>query len=223
VAGVVNREAIDVLMGPDAVRSLEQDAERYHAGKNWMPSGERPFVSSFIMTNNIKVSFFAFAGGILVGLFTLFLLVENGLMLGVAALAVVRHGTALGFWGFVAPHGVIELPAIFIASGAGLMLGYALVNPGEYSRRTALAMAGRDAVLLIFGVVAMLIVAGIIEAFFSPTLLPAPLKLLTAALIFAAEVAYFTFAGRGAEGVEPVSQPSALNPQPAGIRPLPPI
>jgi hypothetical protein len=130
------------------------------------------------------------------------MLLKTGIMMGVAALAVARHGTALGFWGFVAPHGVIELPAIFISSGAGLMLGYALVNPGEYSRRTALALAGREAVQLIFGVVAMLVVAGIIEAFFSPTLLPPPLKLLAAAIIFTAEAGYFIFAGRGEEGVQ---------------------
>jgi len=236
-AGILNREAVDVLMGADAVRSLERDAERYHAGKEWMPSGQRPFMSSFIMTNNIKVSFFAFAGGMLVGLATLWVLMQNGIMMGVAALAVARHGTALGFWGFVAPHGVIELPAIFISSGAGLMLGYAMVNPGEYSRRTALALAGREAVQLVFGVVAMLVIAGIIEAFFSPTLLPPLLKLFAAAIIFTAEAAYFVFAGRGEEGVQVFRRsgvradeagdlntrtPDYLN-TPAAIRPLPPL
>jgi uncharacterized membrane protein SpoIIM required for sporulation len=192
-------------------------------------------MSSYIMTNNIKVSFLAFAGGILLGLLTLFMLFNNGLMIGVAALAVARHGTALGFWGFVAPHGVIELPAIFIAGGGGLMLGYALVNPGEYSRRTALGLAGRDAVQLVFGVVAMLVIAGIIEAFFSPTVILPALKLVVAAVTFAAEITYFAFAGRGEESVQAfrhsgvqASSPEHLNARtpehrvPA-IRPLPPI
>src|SRR5436305_128107 len=80
-----------------------------------------------------------FAGGVLRGLVTLALLIGNGIMLGVAAVAVARYHTSLEFWGFVAPHGVIELPAIFVAGGAGFMLAYALVNPGEYSRRTALS------------------------------------------------------------------------------------
>src|SRR5206468_8310300 len=149
--------------------------------------------------------------------------------LGVVAEAVARHGTALQFWGFVAPHGVIELPAIFVAGGAGLMLGYALVNPGEYSRRTAVSLAGRDAVLLIFGVVAMLVIAGIIEAFFSPTLIPPVFKLLVAAVTFTAEATYFIVAGR----VEPSTQRGMERERPAAgtltaspdraIRSLPPI
>jgi uncharacterized membrane protein SpoIIM required for sporulation len=201
-ASLSNRQTLDVLLGPQAARSLEQLGERHRAGHNWLPAEQRPFASSFIMTNNIKVSFVAFAGGILLGLITLLVLFQNGIILGVVAEAVARHGTALQFWGFVAPHGVIELPAIFVAGGAGLMLGYALVNPGEYSRRTALSLAGRDAVLLIFGVVAMLVIAGVIEGFFSPALLPPVFKLLVAAVTFTAEATYFMIAGRAESGVQ---------------------
>jgi uncharacterized membrane protein SpoIIM required for sporulation len=226
-ASLANRQALDVLLGADAARSLEQLGERHRAGHNWMPAEQRPFASSYIMTNNIKVSFFAFAGGILLGLVTLVVLFQNGLILGVVAEAVARHGTALQFWGFVAPHGVIELPAIFVAGGAGLMLGYALVNPGEYSRRTAVSLAARDAVLLIFGVVAMLVIAGVIEAFFSPTLLPPVFKMLVAAVTFSAEAAYFVVAGRsGVQEVEsepPTSRPVASPSFERAIRSLPPI
>jgi uncharacterized membrane protein SpoIIM required for sporulation len=231
-AALSNQEAVDVLMGPGWSRSIEQIGERHRAGHNWMPSQERPFMSSFIMTNNIRVAFLAFAGGVLLGLLTIWMLVYNGVMLGAVGVTVARHHTAFEFWGFVAPHGVIELPAIFIAGGAGLMLGYALVNPGEYSRRTALSLAGREAVLLVLGVVAMLVIAGTIEAFFSPTLIPPALKLLVAAVTFAAEITYFAVAGReeagvggwelgvGADRLSLTPNPQPLTP---AIRPLPPI
>jgi hypothetical protein len=189
-----------------------------------------------------------FAGGIFMGLLTLYMLIQNGVMLGAAAVAVARHHTALEFWGFVAPHGVVELPSIFIAGGAGLMLAYALVNPGEYSRRTALGMAGREAVVLILGVVAMLVIAGLTEAFFSPALISPYLKFGVAAVNLAAEATYFITAGREEEGVgysdhplrgypgvrssaptPPASWVAAqhLTPNPqhpvSGIRPLPPL
>jgi uncharacterized membrane protein SpoIIM required for sporulation len=181
----------------------------------------------------MQVAFIVFAGGILLGLLTLYLLIENGIMLGAAAVAVARYHTAFEFWGFVAPHGVIELPAIFIAGGAGLMLAYALVNPGEYSRRTALSLAGREAVVLVLGVVAMLAIAGITEAFFSPALISPYLKLLVASVNLTAEITYFVAAGREDgrdeergmrnEAALTPSHSSFLIPRSSPIRPLPPL
>jgi uncharacterized membrane protein SpoIIM required for sporulation len=234
-ATLSNREAIDLLMGPGWSRELEELGKRHRVHHDWMPSEERPFFSTFLPTHNIQVAFMVFAGGIFAGLLTLYLLVENGVMLGAAAVAVARYHTSLEFWGFVAPHGVVELPSIFIAGGAGLMLAYALVNPGEYSRRTALAMAGRDAVVLILGVVAMLVIAGLTEAFFSPALISPYLKFLVAAVNLTAETAYFVAAGRSEQGVgcwvwsvgkdlsqsqHPTSNTQDLA---SAIRPLPPL
>ena len=196
-ASLANREAMDVLMGPEFVQAMDEVGRRHQAGQDWLPAEARAIASSGIMANNILVSFNAFAGGILLGIFTLYVLFHNGIMLGAVAVAAARHGTSYELWGFVAPHGVLELPAIFIAGAAGLMLGYALVNPGEYSRRTALAMAGREAIVLVFGVVAMLVIAGLIEGFFSPVVMPPIIKLLVAAVLFTGEVLYFVGAGRG--------------------------
>jgi uncharacterized membrane protein SpoIIM required for sporulation len=227
-AALHSPQSVEVLMGPGWTQMIEQIGERHRAGHDWLPARERPINSSLIMTNNVTVSFDAFAGGLLLGLLTLFILFHNGVMLGAVAVGVAQHHTALEFWGFVAPHGVIELPAIFIAGAAGLMLGYALVNPGEYSRRTALGLAGREAILLIFGVVAMLVIAGIIEAFFSPVLISPFFKFSVAALTFTAEIAYFGLAGRSAQQSAGSGQPvdrslphsSLLTP---AIRPLPPL
>lgn len=188
----------DIVLGPGTSDIIDQIASRHEGNKNWMPESERPVMSSFVITNNIKVAILAFATGILAGVLTFAILFYNGLMIGVIGAAVFARGPhiATGFWSFVAPHGVIELTAIFIAGGAGLMLGWAVLNPGEYTRGTALKLAGREAFKLILGVASMLVVAGIIEGFFSPSMLPETLKLVVAGMIGIVEFSYLFLAGR---------------------------
>jgi uncharacterized membrane protein SpoIIM required for sporulation len=88
----------------------------------------KPVASSGIMTNNLSVAFAMFAMGITAGLGTIWMMVVNGLMIGVIGAATWRAGMALQLWSFVAPHGVLELPAIFIAGGAGLDRSRAAVS-----------------------------------------------------------------------------------------------
>jgi uncharacterized membrane protein SpoIIM required for sporulation len=226
VATYRDADAPNALMGPTWTATMEEIADRYRGRKDWLPGEMRPVASSGIMTNNIMVSILAFSTGVLGGIFTLFILFYNGLMLGTIAAAVEQKKVALGFWAFVAPHGVIELPAIFIAGGAGLLLGYAVINPGDLPRRVALRQAGGEAIKLVMGVAAMLVVAGLIEGFFSPALLPEALKFSLAALLALALAAYLALAGReverGREG-EPAS--GGVSPDWAGlpIKPLPPV
>ena len=140
-------------------------------GEMWtdVPAQMRSITSSFIMTNNIQVAFLAFAGGVLCGLLSGYVLLFNGLILGVVGALCHRYGLALPLWSFVLPHGVIELSVIFIAGGSGLMLGHALLSPGLHRRRDALAQAAQKAVRLIIGSVPLLVIAGIIEGFVSPS------------------------------------------------------
>lgn len=152
--------------------------------------------ASMIMTNNIRVTFLAFAGGILLGLFTLYLLAQNGLMLGVVAGAAQSLGFAANLWGFVAAHGTLELSAIFIAGGAGMQLGWALVRPGLLTRRTALVLAARRAALLLLGCVPILVIAGTIEGFLSPSDLPLGVKLAVSLLSGLLLYGYLLLAGR---------------------------
>jgi len=128
----------------------------------------KPLASSAVMTNNLTVTFAAFAYGIVFGLGTFYLLALNGLLFGTVAAACGRAGLSQALWSFVLPHGVLELTAVFIAGGGGLMLGHALIAPGEWSRRDALVANGRRAVQLILGCIPMLVVAGVIEGFVSP-------------------------------------------------------
>lgn len=131
------------------------------------PLSDRPIISAAIMSNNIRVAIIAFGGGILLGLFTVYALYGNGLMLGVLNCYFALRGHGLDFWVAILPHGVIELTAICIAGGAGLLLASALVSPGEYRRRDALVVRGRDAIVLFLGVVVLLVIAGAIEGFIS--------------------------------------------------------
>src|SRR5258708_24565215 len=82
----------------------------------------KPQASSAIMTNNLSVSFMAFASGITAGIGTLYLLFFNGIMIGVIGTACANYGMSVRLWSFVSPHAMLELPAIFVAGGAGMAL-----------------------------------------------------------------------------------------------------
>ena len=139
-------------------------------GELWMGSilGIEPVASSSIMINNIKVSFAAIAGGMTAGLATAYILLVNGLLIGTVGTLVGQNNLAIPFWAFVFPHGALELPAIFLAGGAGFLLARAILFPGKYRRADALKVYGMQAANLVFGIVPMLIIAGIIEGFISP-------------------------------------------------------
>jgi len=158
----------------------------------------KPLASSQIMTNNLGVGFAAFATGILAGIGPVYMMILNGLLLGIISTACWQAGMADQLFSFVAPHGVLELPAIFIAGGAGLLLARGLLFPGLLPRRASIEQAGGQAVRLVLGTIPMLFVAGIIEAFLSPTSLPMPMKFLFAAALFALFVIYLFQGGREA-------------------------
>lgn len=142
-----------------------------------IPVEQRPYASAFIMRNNIQVAFLAFGGGVLLGLLTLYIMVTNGLLIGGLTGLTHYYGLSFDLWTFVIGHGVIELSVIFMAGGAGLALGWALIHPGLLRRRDALNLAARSAVRLIGGAVPLLVLAGAIEGFISPNeAIPWPVK-----------------------------------------------
>jgi uncharacterized membrane protein SpoIIM required for sporulation len=133
-------------------------------------NGQNQIASVAIQQNNIRVAVLAFAGGIFLGIGTLLILAQNGLMLGaVIALAIRYDFSAILI--FMAGHGVLELSAIFISGGAGFLLGKALLAPGDLTRTDALVANGRRALVLVLGCAAMLVIAGLIEGFISPALI----------------------------------------------------
>lgn len=180
----------------------DPDFQRYFLGSRMAETIERremwthsvltvkPLASSAIMTNNLSVSLATFALGITAGIGTLWMMVLNGLLLGVIGAACWQAGMAMQLWSFVAPHGVLELPAIFIAGGAGLLLARGLLFPGELPRSASLVQAGDLAVRLVLGTIPLLVVAGVVEGFVSPSALPASMKFLLAGALASLLVVY---------------------------------
>lgn len=166
-------------LGPDMIATMERH-------EMWTKSvvSVAPMATSAIMTNNLSVSFFTFAGGIVFGLLTLFSLYNNGMLLGVIGMACHQYGMSLDLWSFVAPHGSLELPAILIAGAAGLRLGHAMLFPGALRWKDSVAKGGIEASRLVSGIIPMLVVAGCLEGFFSPSQAPIWLKFTVGGLLF---------------------------------------
>src|SRR5437016_3212944 len=156
--------------------------------------------STAIFTNNILVTFYAFALGAMFGLGTLYVLAFNGAMFGAIIALTYRAGFGNDLLlGFVISHGVIELSCIFIAGGAGLLIGTALVMPGDLSRADALKSRGMEAVRLIIGCIPLLVVAGIIEGFISPQPISPLIKIGIGVITGVALYLYLFLAGREGE------------------------
>jgi uncharacterized membrane protein SpoIIM required for sporulation len=175
------------ILGPHMIETIEKH-------EMWTDAilTIKPEAATGIMTNNIVVGFFMFAAGITAGLGTLWLLITNGLLMGVLAVTTARAGMALRLWDFVAAHGALELPAIFIAAGAGLEIARGLLFPGILTRQESLRQAGSRGTKLLLGELPLLIVAGVIEAFVSPVKLPTALKFTLSGTLFIALVLYLS-------------------------------
>jgi uncharacterized membrane protein SpoIIM required for sporulation/uncharacterized RDD family membrane protein YckC len=168
------------------------------------PSPYLPLVASRIITNNVQVAIAAFAFGITAGIGTVLVLAFNGLFFG----AVLGHFANVGVAGwlltFVAGHGVLELTAIFIAGGAGLLVARALIAPGDLARSDALVIAGREAMRLVGAATCLLLLAGTIEGLLSASDAPASLKLAVSAAS-AVLLALYLAAGKRHDVQSPMS------------------
>jgi uncharacterized membrane protein SpoIIM required for sporulation len=167
------------FVGPEMIATMERH-------KMWTESvvSVAPMASSAIMTNNLTVSFVTFASGIVFGLGTFFYISFNGIMLGVIGAACHHYEMSQALWSFVAPHGSLELPAILIAGGAGFRLGHAMLFPGALRWRESVARGGIQATRLVSGIIPLLVIAGLLEGFFSPSHAPVWLKFTVGGMLF---------------------------------------
>jgi uncharacterized membrane protein SpoIIM required for sporulation len=184
------------------IRLERQEGE--YKGNFTFAVGESPLVAVVIIGNNIKVAILAFALGALGCLPAILLLIMNGRMLGTLSGLMVNHGYFLAFYSLILTHGVLELSAICIAGAGGLMLGWALIAPGQLSRRDALRQAAGEAFGLLAGAAALLVIAGLIEAHVTPHF-PAVVRWSVAGATAVLLAAYLAFAGRGEESPAPLS------------------
>lgn len=158
---------------------------------------QSPTAFGMIATNNIRVSILAFVLGITFGFGTIYILIVNGMSIGSTFGVCQLHGMALPLMAFVAGHGVLELSAIFISGGAGLVLGKHMLFPGKLRWPDSLKVGARIAFGIFAGTVPMLLIAGSIEGFVSPrTDLSVNTKILVS-LATAVGLAAYLFVPRG--------------------------
>ncbi len=158
--------------------------------------------ASRIVTNNIQVTIYTFAFGAMFGAGTLFFLAYNGANIASVVALTYKAGFGNELITFMAGHGVVELSCIFMAGGAGLLIGSALVMPGDLSRADALKTRGKSAVRLMVGVAILLVIAAIIEAFISPAPIDPRIKFSIAAITGIALYSYLLLAGRNDRIIE---------------------
>ena len=149
------------------------------------------------MTHNLLIIGLAYGGGILFTLPTVAVLVANGVQLGALAGLVTANGLGAGLLDFVVAHGVLELSVVVAAGAAGLRMGWALVQPGPYSRGDALTDAALSALVLLVGLGPLLVVSGLIEGNLSPSDAPFWAKLTVGLLSGLLFWGYLLGAGRG--------------------------
>ncbi len=177
----------------EAMYSPEVEAiGRRTAETDWIMFG-------YYIRNNIGIAFQCFASGILFGVPSLFYMAYNGALAGAIAGYLTERGYGETFYSFVVTHAAFELTAIVLAGAAGLRLGHALLAPGRYSRRQALVLASKKAVVLVYGITLMLLIAAAIEAFWSSARwIPLTAKYSVAALCWLAVLSYLCLQGRRA-------------------------
>lgn len=155
-----------------AQSALPEDVRQQLAHRQlWtdIPEGFRPIAGPLIIVNNVRVAVVAFAGGMTLGVLTVYVLVTNGAMLGTIFAVVQGYGLSGGLLAFIAGHGVLELSAIFLSGGAGLRFAWALIRPGDRTRADALRLGAGQATRVMLLVIPVLGVAGLIEGFISPS------------------------------------------------------
>ncbi len=133
-------------------------------------------------TNNALVAAAAISFGAVFGIPTAYVLVSNAANVGVDGGYLATCGKTGEFFTLILPHGMLELTAVFIAGATGLRMGWKIIDPGPRRRAEALAQEGRAAAAIAVGLVLVLAVSGVIEAFVTPSGLPPWARLTIGAL-----------------------------------------
>jgi uncharacterized membrane protein SpoIIM required for sporulation len=156
-------------------------------------------MAGFYVHNNIGIALRCFATGLAFGLGSAFYLIENGLATGAIIGYVVAHGAGGNILTFIVGHSSLELGAIVLSGGAGLVLGWSIVSPGDRTRIASLQRAARDVVVIVLGAAAMLLMAAAIEGFWSASNVPPSVKRVVGGVLFVIVAAFIALAGRGRE------------------------
>ncbi len=189
----VSPEAQAAVGDPERVRQLVQtDFESYYS------SAPAQDFSAQVFTNNAFLAGQAIAAGVLLGLPIPYILFTNATNVGISGGLLAANDRAGLFFGLILPHGMLELTAIFVASGLGLKLGWTVIDPGRRTRSAALAVEGRAILLGALGLTVVLLISGLIEGFVTPSGLPTWARIGIGAVAELAFLAYVWGPGRRA-------------------------
>jgi len=195
----LDQRALDASASPkERQHYIDEQFAQYYSDQ---PS---PVFFTSVTTNNIRVGFLAFAlGAVTGGIGAAYILVANGLNLGVVSGWMVADGSVWEFLGYIVPHGAMELSAIVIAGGAGLAVGWSYVAPGDRTRVDAFRDQAQRTVTIVLGLMTMFLAAGLIEGFVTGSGLSAGLRVGIGLAVWVAYVTYLVTRGRAAasEGV----------------------
>ena len=194
---LANSNEARAATGPEAARQayIEEDFADYYSSE---PAAA---FASEVFVNNVSVAILAFAVGIALCLPTAYVLAMNGAQLGLAAGLFAAAGRQTQFFGLVLPHGLLELTAICVAGGAGLRLGWALIDPGDRPRGTALVAEGRRSVVIVIGLVVAFGVAGVIEGFVTGSGLPTAARVGIGVVVEGVFLTWIVVRGRAADAM----------------------
>jgi uncharacterized membrane protein SpoIIM required for sporulation len=184
-------DVVAAISSPQDLKQLvDQDFADYYSSN---PAGSFAFK---VWTNNAWVAALALVGGALFCLPGVYILWQNALNIGVVGGLMAYAGRLDLFLGLITPHGLLELTAVFVAGGAGIRLGWQIVSPGPRPRSVALAEEGRSTLTIALGLVVVLLVSGVVEAFVTPSGLPTWARIGIGAVVWLAFLAYVVVLGR---------------------------
>ena len=170
----------------------------HHQFRHYYSAHDAQSFAAQVWTNNAVVAAETITLGILLGIPVLLILFENALNVGIVGGLMAAYHRSGEFWTLILPHGMLELTAVFLAAGAGMRLGWTVIDPGPRPRVRALAEEGRSLITVAVGLVAVLLVSGMIEAFVTPSPLPAWARIGIGAIAEVAFLGYVLVPGRRA-------------------------
>jgi uncharacterized membrane protein SpoIIM required for sporulation len=182
------------IASPEEIRQLvEVDFEAYYSSE---PAGS---FAARVWTNNAWIAALSLVFGGLLGLPVLWVMLQNALNVGISGGLMASADRLDLFFGLILPHGLLELTAVFVAAGAGLRLGWTIIDPGPRLRGTALGEEGRATFTLAIGLLVTLLVSGVVEAFVTPSGLPTAVRIGIGVTVLGAFLAYVGVLGARAE------------------------
>ncbi len=200
IVGWQRPDVAEMIAGKESLEAASQNfGQELYKNMDAEYAGQRSAMAGFYVKNNTGIAFQAYALGTFIGLGTCFVLLSNGISIGMVTGYILSagHPTTENFFSFVISHGSFELTAIVIAGGGGFVLAHGILFPGQRTRIDSLRHNGLESLKLALGAGAMLAIAALLEGYFSPLPIPAVIKYIVGTCLWLLVISYLSFAGRG--------------------------